>query len=146
MRTSEEGCVFDKLKVRIPFSPLLCPPSPLSFLSSVCPEGTLMARDSLHLAFSFSFLSPSLSSSVKLRGVKLEPRPIQQVSWRIHTHARTHTHRSLLLLPNLASSLFHLGLSPVTPLPLLSFLPYLLFPCFLSFYPLLLLNVPWVDT
>lgn len=58
--------------------PLPSPPSfPPSIPLSVRPEGTLLAGDPL---------SPSLSPSVKLRGVKLEPRPIQQVSWRTHTH------------------------------------------------------------
>lgn len=58
---------------------------------------------------------PSPTSSVKLKGVKLEPRPIQQVSRHTHTHTETDTH--FFLLPNLAPSQSHLGSSPITSTP-----------------------------
>lgn len=61
------------------------PPSIPPSFPSVRPEGTLPARDPFSLSLPLSpVLSPT--SSVKLRGVKLEPRPIQQVSRRTHTH------------------------------------------------------------
>ena len=120
VKTSDcSGASFAKVGVLCPL-PRPPPSIPPSF-SSVRPEGTLPAGDPFSLSLSPPFSPPT--SSVKLRGVKLEPRPIQQVSRRTHTH--THTHRSRLLLPNLASSEFHLGLSPITPPLLLLLLSFL---------------------
>ena len=91
VKTSDcSGASFAKVGVLCPL-PRPPPSIPPSF-SSVRPEGTLPAGDPFSLSLSPPFSPPT--SSVKLRGVKLEPRPIQQVSRRTHTHTHTHTQKS----------------------------------------------------